>query len=79
AGPLAAGLGEAAGHLAGGVAPMLTHAGVSESDAKALVHAVEQGAILVGVHARVSSPDRIRAVLGRHHGRGVALASWPDT
>lgn len=78
AGPLAAGLGEAAGHVAGGLAPMLTHAGVSEPDAGALVHAVQEGAILLGVHARATPPDRIRAVLERHRARGVALASWPD-
>ena len=78
AGPLAAELGEAAGHVAGGVAPMLTHAGVSEPAARAFVDAVQQGAILLGVHARAIAPDRIRVILERHRARGAALASWPD-
>jgi hypothetical protein len=78
AGPLAAGLGEAAGHVAGGVASVLTQAGVSEQDARALEEAVEQGAILVGVHARAAAPDRIRAALEQHRGRRVTLATWTD-
>jgi uncharacterized membrane protein len=78
AGPLAAELGEAAGHVAGGVAPMLTRAGVSEPAATALADAVERGAILLGVHARAVSPDKVGVVLERHRGRALALASWPD-
>jgi hypothetical protein len=78
AGPLAAELGEAAGHAAGGVAAMLTDAGVSEPAATALADAVERGAILLGVHARVTPPDRIRVALERHGGRAAALAFWPD-
>jgi uncharacterized membrane protein len=78
AGPLAAELGEAAGHVAGGVAPMLTRAGVSDPAATALCDAVERGAILLGVHARAVSPDKVGVVLERHRGRGLALARWPD-
>ena len=51
-GPLSAGLGEAAGHVAGGVASILTSAGVDADRAARLQQQVEAGAILLGVHAR---------------------------
>ena len=76
AGPLAADLGEVAGHVAGGIVPMLTRAGVSEPDARAFEQAVEQGAILVGVHARAIRADAVRDTLMTHGGRGLALAFW---
>src|SRR5437868_2644473 len=41
AGPLSAGLGEAAGHVAGGIAAALTSAGVPREQATALQRAVE--------------------------------------
>jgi Heat induced stress protein YflT len=78
AGPLAADLGEVAGHVAGGIVPMLTRAGVSEPDAKAFEQAVEQGAILVGVHARAIRSDAVRDTLMKHGGRGLALAFWAN-
>jgi len=78
AGPLAAGLGEAAGHVAGGVAPVLTHAGVDQSTARSFERSVEQGAILIGLHARHVRPDRARGALERHQPRSVALATWTD-
>jgi len=77
AGPLAADLGEVAGHVAGGIVPMLTRAGVSEPDAKAFEQAVEQGSILIGVHARTIHADAVRDTLMKHGGRGLALAFWP--
>jgi hypothetical protein len=78
AGPLAADLGEVAGHVAGGIVPMLTRAGVSEPDAKAFEQAVELGAILIGVHARTIRADAVRDTLMRHGGRGFALAFWAN-
>jgi hypothetical protein len=50
-GPLAAGLGEAAGHVAGGLARMLERAGLSPDEAEAWQTRVESGAVLVGAHA----------------------------
>jgi hypothetical protein len=78
AGPLAADLGEAAGHAAGGVTPILTAAGVSEPAAAALAESVQQGAILLGVHVRAAQPHTVRDILEQHRGRGAALARWPD-
>jgi hypothetical protein len=56
-GPLAAGLGEAAGHVAGGLARMLERAGLSADEAERWQSRVEEGAVLVGAHA-----DEARAV-----------------
>lgn len=52
AGPLSAGLGEAAGHLAGGIAAVLSRAGVPDERAEALQRAVEEGAVLLGIHVQ---------------------------
>lgn len=59
AGPLAAGLGEAAGHVAGGVASTLKAAGVPAARAEQIEEAVEQGSVLLAVHA---VPDQVGAV-----------------
>src|SRR3989338_8324388 len=47
-GPLAAGLGEAAGHLAGGLARTLERAGLGHGDARAWEDRIRAGALLVG-------------------------------
>ena len=59
AGPLAAGLGEAAGHVAGGVASTLKAAGVPAGRAEQIEEAIEQGRVLLAVHA---APDQVGAV-----------------
>jgi hypothetical protein len=59
AGPLAAGLGEAAGHVAGGVASTLKAAGVPARRAEQIEEAVEHGSVLLAVHA---VPDQVGAV-----------------
>jgi hypothetical protein len=63
AGPLSAGLGEAAWHVAGGVASVLSGAGLSEERALALERAVESGAVLLGVHASEGEVAAVRSVL----------------
>ena len=75
-GPLSAGLGEAAGHVAGGVASMLTSAGVDADRAARLQQQVEAGAILLGVHAA----ERCRRALsGRgERSRGASSAGARD-
>ena len=64
-GPLAAGLGEAAGHVGGGLARMLERAGLSAEQADAWESNVESGNVLVGAHAddaRVTAvTDALRA------------------
>jgi hypothetical protein len=49
-GPLAAGLGEAAGHVAGGLARVLERVGLSPDEAEMWQARVESGAVLVGAH-----------------------------
>lgn len=78
AGPLSAGLGEAAGHVAGGVASVLAHAGVPEARAKALESAVESGAVLLAVHATPGDARAIHAALSASGAREVDVAHWAD-
>ena len=78
AGPLSAGLGEAAGHVAGGVASVLTGAGVSESRAVALQRAVEQGSVLIGVHAEAGTVAAIRDALRASGATEVETANWSE-
>ena len=64
-GPLAAGLGEAAGHVAGGLARMLERAGLPSAEAEHWQTRVEGGDILVGAHVDVgragSAAEAMRA------------------
>jgi hypothetical protein len=76
AGPLSAGLGEAAGHVAGSVASVLSSAGLADDRAEALQQAVESGAVLLGVHAVESSAERVREVLRLTGATGVETARW---
>jgi hypothetical protein len=76
AGPLAAGLGEAAGHVAGGVSAALRGAGVEPERAEAIEQEVSGGAILLGVHARPGDVTAMRRALESAGGRVVAIANW---
>jgi hypothetical protein len=78
AGPLAAGLGEAAGHVAGGLAAVLRNAGVDEAVATAWESKIEQGAVLLGVHVVGQDPVAVRAALEQAGARETALATWPE-
>jgi hypothetical protein len=78
AGPLAAGLGEAAGHVAGGLAVVLRDAGVDEAVATSWESRVEQGAVLLGVHAVGVDPIKVQAALQQAGARETALATWPE-
>src|SRR5688572_18734433 len=53
-GPLAAGLGEAAGHVAGRIARTLHHAGIDRQEADQWEARIRQGSILVGAHVDAS-------------------------
>ncbi len=80
AGPLSAGLGEAAGHVAGGVSSVLASAGVSRRRADELEGEVERGAILLAVHVMDRQPgsDRpIREALSSAGGRDIDVVNWP--
>ena len=55
-GPLAAGLGEAAGHLAGDIGRMLARTGLPRHEANAWEATIKAGAVLLGVH---TDPGRV--------------------
>jgi hypothetical protein len=76
AGPLSAELGEVAGHVAGGLAPMLRRAGVDPDTARLLSERVGQGAILLAVHATAGNAEAVRGVLQQHGAAPVVQAAW---
>jgi hypothetical protein len=78
-GPLAAGLGEAAGHAAGGVAKMLHRAGMPEVDAEQLEARIKQGCLLVGAHVDETAVEAVTSVLQEVGALKVARTSWPDS
>jgi hypothetical protein len=77
-GPLAAGLGEAAGHVAGGIARALQVAGLPHADAEAWEARIEQGAILVGAHTEASSAGAVTDVFTRCGASRIAEGAWRD-
>jgi len=77
-GPLAAGLGEAAGHLAGSIAGTLEAAGLDGGRAKAWESAIETGAVLVGAHVGPEAVYAAEGALREHGASDVAEVSWPD-
>ncbi len=76
AGPLAAGLGEAAGHVAGSVASVLARGGLPVDRAEAFQRAVESGAVLLGVHASEANAEHVTSVLTASGGRDLTVARW---
>jgi hypothetical protein len=78
AGPLSAGLGEAAGHVAGGVASALEAAGVATDRAKALEREIREGAVLLGVHAAPDDLASIRDALALAGATAVETANWTE-
>lgn len=78
AGPLAAELGEVAGHAAGGLSKRLVDAGLSEEEAAAWHSQIEHGAVLLGVHARTVNAAQIEAMLARHGIRRILATDWQD-
>ena len=78
AGPLSAGLGEAAGHVAGGLAGTLKAAGVAGPHAHQIQDAVEQGSVLLAVHATLAQVDTVRAALASASPRELDVANWNE-
>jgi hypothetical protein len=76
AGPLSAGLGEAAGHVAGSVASVLASAGLPEPRAEAIQRQVEQGSVLLGVHAGSADAEAIRDALSSAGASSVEVSNW---
>jgi hypothetical protein len=76
AGPLSADLGEAAGHLAGGVTAVLARAGLSHERAVEWQHRVNAGAVLLGVHVRAGETTVVVDALRQHGANEIQVARW---
>jgi hypothetical protein len=76
-GPLAAKVGEAAGHLAGGLPAMLVGSGIDEVQAERWQSRINEGAVLVGVHTTDGDKERVREILNGYGPRDLAIARWP--
>ena len=75
-GPLAAEMGEAAGHAAGSLADHLHGAGLSRPDADIVEAAVQQGNWLLGVHVRQGDAAPIAASLSAEGATAVYQGRW---
>ena len=78
AGPLSRGRGDAAGHMAGGVAHVLSSAGVDDAEAEALEREVKAGAVLLGVHATAAKLAGIQEALKGSGARRVLVTNWEE-
>jgi hypothetical protein len=76
-GPLAAGLGEAAGHVAGGLARTLERAGLEGAEAERWEQRIEAGAVLVGAHVTGEAVAEVRDLLVRGGATDSAEVRWP--
>jgi hypothetical protein len=76
AGPLAAEFGEAAGHIAGGIAAVLRDAGVDEARAITWQKQVEAGAVLLGAHVLEGDAVAVKRALDACGPRDSATATW---
>lgn len=77
AGPLAAEMGEIAGHAAGSLASVLTSAGLPHERADALQDDVARGAILLGVHITAVDVNRVRETLSAAGATEIEMVTWP--
>ena len=76
-GPLAAGLGEAAGHVAGGLARTLERAGLTPTEAATWQSRVEEGQVLVGAHVDVGRSAAATEALRANGASKLAEGVWP--
>jgi hypothetical protein len=77
-GPLAAGLAEAAGHVAGGIARTLERAGLDRVEADVWESRIKRGAFLVGAHVEASQVAEARHLLTEGGAERVGTLEWPD-
>jgi len=77
-GPLAAELGEAAGHIAGGIGRMLARAGLPEDEAGNWEASIKAGAFLLGAHTDRDRAKRVAETLQQQGARHVAIGAWSD-
>jgi hypothetical protein len=77
AGPLAAELGEAAGHVAGDLKATLIKAGLPETDAEKWRAQIESGeVVLLGAHVRGGDPRQAETAMLRHSAGRVISTQW---
>ena len=76
AGPLAADLGEAVGHVTGDFGSTLEKAGLSKARASAWQNRIQQGTVLLGVHTRPQEALRVRGALEQCGADEVIMATW---
>jgi len=76
AGPLSAGLGEAAGHVAGGLASALKNAGIPAGRVDHIVEDIERGGVLLAVHAAAIDLDKIRELMASTRPRELDVVNW---
>jgi len=77
-GPLAAGLAEAAGHVAGGMARTLERAGLTRVEAERWQEQIRQGAILVGAHVEPGDATLAHQVLAKARPVRLEQVAWAD-
>ncbi len=79
AGPLAAEIGEAAGHVAGDLKATLIKAGLPDREAQQWRAQIESGeAILLGAHARSVDSRRVESAMTRHSLGQAVHTEWED-
>lgn len=77
-GPLAAGLGEAAGHVGGGIVRTLEGAGLAREDAERFEQRIADGSILVGAHVDPALVAQTREVLKSAGAAAVVQGMWRE-
>jgi len=77
-GPLAAGLGEAAGHIGGRIVATLEAAGIPAADAERFERRIIEGSILVGAHVDSAHLAQAREVLTRTGATKVVEGVWRE-
>ena len=77
-GPLSAGLGEAAGHLAGGLTRTLDRAALTRTEAEEWSQRIHAGAFLVGAHVQEGTVDAARKAFTDAGADAIVVGTWPD-
>lgn len=75
-GALSAELGEAAGHLGGSLAAMLTKSGIAADVADSWEAAVAAGQVILGVHLAEPDGGALEHLLREHGAAAVGRANW---
>lgn len=75
-GPLAAEMGEAAGHAAGSLSDRLHHSGLGRAEADRIEAAVQNGTWLLGVHVRRGGAEALEDALQAAGAISVHRGSW---